>query len=105
MSIDELQDFNFPMSFDEFLASNENIEVHPPLVAAKRMKRFDKRITIRITSALLEQLQSAADLMNLSRSSVIKKSIASYLRYHQTIERPRIRSTSSNNKNNYEDQN
>lgn len=52
------------------------------------MKRYDKRVTIRISSKDLDALKTAADELNETKSTFIKRSILYYLDYHIKYQLP-----------------
>ena len=89
----ELHEFNLPMSFEQFLTESciNDSEAQFILPSKKRMKRFDQRITIRISKKLLEQVTRASETLDETKSAFIKRSISSYIAYHQKVERPIIR--------------
>jgi len=55
------------------------------------MKRFDKKISARVSSHLLRALEEIAIDLEESKSSIIKRSILHYLDHHQKVHVPILR--------------
>ena len=62
-----------------------------PNMSRRTKRRFDRRVTIRISRDLLEAVVSAAANLQESKSAVIKRSILRYLDYHLNVEIPLLR--------------